>query len=347
VSCAANGICASVLGVTYVLRAVGDTAGPHGPRWASWLSPVGWGQLARPYAGDRWAVLLVFVGFVAVMVAVASALAARRDLGAGLLRERRGRATAAPWLRTSGALAWRLQGGLLAWWMLAFAFLGVVLGSLASSVSSIVSSQQAHDMITRLGGVRGLTDAFLAAELGIAGVIASAFAVQATMRLRSEETAQRAEPVLATAVGRVTWAASHLVVALVGTAAMLLATGVAAGTVRAVQTGHSSDFWHLVAGALVQLPAVWLLAGITLAAFGLVPQATAAGWAALVVFLLIGELGPLFQLKQWALDLSPFAHIPHLPGGTVSAAPLLWLLAIAALLVVAGLVGFRRRDLEP
>jgi ABC-2 type transport system permease protein len=45
------------------------------------------------------------------------------------------------------------------------------------------------------------------------------------------------------------------------------------------------------------------------------------------------------------LDLSPFAHVPKLPGGDVSAAPLLWLVLIVVALAAVGLLGFRRRDI--
>jgi ABC-2 type transport system permease protein len=51
------------------------------------------------------------------------------------------------------------------------------------------------------------------------------------------------------------------------------------------------------------------------------------------------------QLSQWVLDVAPFSHIPKVPGADVSATPLAWLLAVTAVLVAAGLVGFRRRDL--
>jgi ABC-2 type transport system permease protein len=44
------------------------------------------------------------------------------------------------------------------------------------------------------------------------------------------------------------------------------------------------------------------------------------------------------------LDLSPFSHLPRLPGGELSPVPLLMLTTIAAVLLTAGLYGFRRRD---
>jgi ABC-2 type transport system permease protein len=74
-----------------------------------------------------------------------------------------------------------------------------------------------------LGGQNGLTDAFLAAELGFSGVFASAYGIQAVARLRAEEEARRAEPLLACCVGRIPWVLSHLLVALVGTLLLLVA----------------------------------------------------------------------------------------------------------------------------
>jgi len=44
------------------------------------------------------------------------------------------------------------------------------------------------------------------------------------------------------------------------------------------------------------------------------------------------------------LDLSPFAHVPKLPGADASAAPLLWLALVVVALAAVGLLGFRRRD---
>jgi ABC-2 type transport system permease protein len=101
-------------------------------------------------------------------------------------------------------------------------------------------------------------------------------------------------------------------------------------------------FWS----AIVQLPAVWVIAGITVALFGLAPRLAMAAWGLLGVFLLLGELGPLLKLKQWAMDLSPFTHVPKLPGAPMRMMPVGWLVVVAGLLTAVGLAGFRRRDLS-
>jgi ABC-2 type transport system permease protein len=45
------------------------------------------------------------------------------------------------------------------------------------------------------------------------------------------------------------------------------------------------------------------------------------------------------------MDISPFTHVPKLPGGTVAAAPLFWLSVMALALGAAGLAALRRRDI--
>ena len=70
-----------------------------------------------------------------------------------------------------------------------------------------------------------------------------------------------------------------------------------------------------------------------------------ASWAALALCLALAELGPVIELSQSVIDLSPFAHSPQLPGGDFTAAPLA-LAVIAAALAAAGLAGLRRRDIS-
>jgi ABC-2 type transport system permease protein len=343
----ANGITASALGLAFLLRAAGDTAGESGPSWLTWLSPIGWVQKLRPFGDLHWWPLLLPLGLVVLATTVAYLLAGQRDLAAGLLPPRRGPAHAAPTLNSPLTLAWRLHRGSLLAWTVGFVIFGSVAGSVASGVGELVGDNpQMREFLQRMGGQQTLVDAYLATTMGIMAIVATAYAVQAALRLRVEENAHRVEPLLATPVGRIRWALSHFGIAVLGPAVLLAAAGLTIGTAHGARTGSIGDQLPRILGsALVQLPAVWVVAGITLAAFGLVPRFATLGWAALVLFLLLTELGPVLDLDKRLLDVSPFRHVPQLPVAEFAVTPPLALVGVALVLTAAGLVGLRRRDL--
>ncbi len=344
---AARGLAISVLGLAFLLRLAGDVGGEEGgTSWLSWLSPFGWAQQVRPFADERWWVLGLAAGAFVALAAVAYALSSRRDVGAGLLPPRDGPAVAPAYLRSPLALAWRLHRGLLLGWTAGFAAVGVMIGSVTGTVTEMFTDNpQLQAIFEQLGGQAGLADLYLSAVLSLLGLAAAGYAVQAVLWLRSEETAARAEPVLSAQVDRLRWAAGHLFFALVGPAVALTALGVAAGVVHGANTGDvRGELPRVLAGALAQLPAVWVLAGLATALFGLLPRLAPLSWAVLAVFALLTLFGEVLQLDRWLLDVSPFAHVPELPGGEVSTTPLVWLVVLAAALAAAGMVGLRRRD---
>jgi len=347
---AARGIALGALGVAFVLRGVGDSAPQTraaGLSWLSWVSPLAWIQLARPFAAERWWVLGLPLAVAAAGTGLAFALADRRDLGAGLLPGRPGRAASA-FLRDPFGLAWRLQRDALAGWATGYVFLFAVCGAAAKGIGQLFGTSSALEReFTRIGGQAAITNAYLAALMLLAGLVAAGYAMSVIGRLRAGETGGQAELVLATATGRIRWALSHIAVAVGGSALLLALAGVAAGLGYGVRIGSAGAEAATMAGAaLAQLPPVLVLAGVAIAVFGLWPRACVpAAWTALGLVVVIDLFGQVLQLSHWVLDVSPFTHAPRLPGGPVSAAPLLWLCAVALAAAGAGLAGLRRRDI--
>ncbi|MEV6601793.1 ABC transporter permease [Actinoplanes sp. NPDC051346] len=343
----ARAIAVTALGGAYLLRLAGDVSGAgDGPvSWLSWLSPIGWVQQMFPYGGNRWWPGALAVVVTAALIGAAVALAARRDVGAGLVAPRPGPATAAPALRTPVALAWRLHRGLLAGWLAGFVALGLVFGGVVRSVADLTSGNPALARIfERMGGASGVTDSFLAGTTGLMGLIAAAYAVQATLRLRDEESAGHAELVLVAGASRLRWVGSHLLFSLVGPAVALAVGGAVYGVMAGLTLNDAGQFSRVLGGMLAQLPAVGVLGGLTLLLFGVVPRAAAAAWGAVAGCLLLLLTGATLGLSQWVMDLSPFTHLPHLPGGEPSVTPFVVLTAVAVAFAGAGLAGARRRD---
>ncbi|MGN9910495.1 ABC transporter permease [Phytohabitans sp. LJ34] len=354
---AANGIAATVVGLAYLVRGLGDVLGEVRPdgytmvsAWPTWLSPIGWVTEMRQYEGDRWWVLVLPLSAFVATVAAAFALTSRRDVGMGMVPARRGPSGATPALLSPLGLAWRLQRGTLLGWGVAMVAYGATVGSLTKTVEDALGENQGTaDTISKLAGgsSSNLLDTFYAAMMAFYGAMAAAYVVQALMRPRAEEAGGPAEAVLATGTGRLTWLASHVAVAVVGAAVLLAASGAATGLVADLSgSDQGSQVGELTGAALVQLPAALILAGFAVAVFGLLPRlAVGLAWAAFAVSLIVGQLGELLGLPQAVRDISPFTHVPAVPAASATAGPLLALTAIALALGVVGLALFRRRDL--
>lgn len=343
----ARGLAIGVLVAVFLLRAVGDSAAKGGPRWLSWLSPIGWAELDRAFGSVRWWVLALPLVSAVLLAVAAALLAVRRDYDAGLLPQRPGPAAGAKSLRSPLALAWRQHRATLLAWTAGGLVYGAVVGSSAKGIGGLLGSATVKKIMVKLGGQAGISDAYLASILGFTGLIAAGYVISAVLRLRAEETSGLADPVLATRTSRTAWGLSHIVIAGLGTVLILALTGLGVGLGYGYRAGGGwAEIGRMVGAGLAQAPAALVLGGIAVALFGLAPRASVAvSWSALGVAVLMLFLGATLQLSHWVLDISPFQHLPKLPGGAVTAEPLAWLCAIALALAAAGLAGLRRRDI--
>jgi ABC-2 type transport system permease protein len=344
---AARGIAVSYLGLAFLLRVAGDGGEATGIGWLSWLSPIGWFTRLRPFASERWFVILFFLGFALVLGGISYRLSSRRDVAAGVIPPRPGPASAAPRLRSPLALGWRLHRAALLGWSIGLVVVGLVYGSVGNSIGDMLEeSPQLAAIFEQLGGEAGITDAFFATAMGILALIATAYAIRSVLRLRVEEEGLRAEPVLVTATPRLRWMRSHLVYAVAGPVVMLAVAGAVSGaTYGAIVGDIAGEARKVVGAALVQVPAVWVVVGVSVALFGALPRFTSVSWGLLVASLLLGQLGQILQFPQWSLNLSPFSHIPRLPSADLNVVPLLVLTLLALALTAVGLSGFQRRDI--
>jgi ABC-2 type transport system permease protein len=205
----------------------------------------------------------------------------------------------------------------------------------------------ARDIVVRMGGTKVVEQAFVAAAFCMLAMMAAAFAISLILRPHQEEAGQRAETLLSGSVSRSRWLTGHLVLALVGSALAIVIAGIVAGLTYGIAAHDVSGKLPMVVGtALVQLPAVWLPAAVTVALFGLAPRFSPAAWGVLVGFVALYLIGELSGFPQWVLDLEPFAHIPLVTRDTFTPIPLLALLSIDAALIALGMAAFRRRDVQ-
>lgn len=337
----ANGLGLAAVGAAYLIRAAGD-AGDNG---LSWASPIGWAQQTFPYLDNRWWPLALNMLAFAALTALAMALSVRRDHGSGLRAPRRGRPSATAALRTPLGFALRLHRGTLIGFAIGLGVLGLSYGPFLGDLQSqFAEIEIIADAMESIGGAV-LIDSFLAMLMSIIAVVAAIYAVMATLRTRSEETSGRSEPVLGTWQSRTTFFASNLTVALVGAPLVLmLAAGCLAISGQPVV--ETPVVAKILVAAAVHFPALWVFVGVAALLIGWAPRATALVWVLIAYAAVISYLGPILQLPDWTSRLSPLGWVPAYPAEDIAILPLVGLTLVAAVLIVLGLVGFRRRDLQ-
>ena len=338
----AVGLSAIVLAGLYLLRAVGEMTGTVLP----WLSPFGWATELRAYVDERWWPLGLAAVATATALVSAVRIGARRDLGAGIVGDRPGPGSASRRLGTPVGLALRLQRASVLAWTASIFLLGLVYGAIAKDAGTFYEDVSGlRDYVARVGEAAPV-DQFLALSTFLSVTIAVGFAIQSALRLRTEEAAQRAEPLLTARVSRPGWMAGHLAIALAGSVVLLLAMGVGLGAGAAIAMSDAGAFPRMLGAAVAYLPALWVFVGVAALLYGLIPRLAVATWGLFAGLIFVGSLGPLLKLPDWLFQLSPLEHVPRLPAAGFEVTPELVLTAIAAALIAVGLAGFRRRDLS-
>ena len=341
---AASSLAMTAVGAAFLLRAVGDVSQPGG-NLLSWLSPLAWTQQTRPFVELRWWPLLLSVAVLVVTVAIGYAVSVRRDVGAGLLPPRLGRADAAPSLSTPFGLAVRQQRVSFIGWAIGLFLFAVPMGSLSDSViDAVADNPQMGEVFTADG--QDPVDAFYSTMALFFALLVGAFAVISVLRLRSEERTGHTEAALATSVARRRWYFAWLGFTTLASAVLLVISGLGIGLGAASGAAGPGTIAELAGGTLAFLPAVMVVAGVAAALFGVRPSVSALAWIVVGYAVFFGMFGALLDMPSWVTDLSPFAHTTAAPLADLPAVPLLILAALAAALALAGSTTFRHRDIE-
>lgn len=338
-----NSIGVAGLGICYVLRGYLDST--SGREWLGWLTPLGWLEQTHPATGNNPWPLLIALALAVVLVISAFALHERRDFGQGLLAPPPGPAHAGI-VGNIWGLAFRLQRGALISWLTAFVGLGLLFGSLASSIGGIIADNPAVAKILAAGAIdsSALTFAFLVTILQMLGIIAAAMGVQFALHIYTEEIDLRLEPLLAGSLRRQTYLASNSLIALGSTAVAMIIAGVGLGVVAAAEddTVSATD---VIYQSLATIPAAWVLVALGLAMVGAFPARRIIAWLGVVATFALTILGPMFKLPEWMLSISPLHHVPNVTASSPDWSGLAWLALVAIAFGTVAFLGFRRRDI--
>jgi len=334
----------AVVGVFFVLRVVADTA--SGVGWLRWATPLGWAEELRPFAGPRPLVLGLPVAVSALLLVIAARIAARRDIGTGLLPARDSTPPRLALLSSPNAQALRSERTSLFVWLGGVGAFACILGVVAKSSSSAGISKSLNRELGKLGtgsiaapaGYLGFTFIFFVLAISL-------FACAQIAAARREEADQQLETLLALPVGRRGWLAGRLLLAALAATALSLAAGLFAW-VGAASGGVHISLTKLLEAGVNCLPVALLFLGIAALAYAIAPRASAGIAYGLVTVAFLWDLvGSLLGAPRWLVHLTPFAHIGLVPAQAFQAGGAAAMVAIAAATGIAAVWAFTRRDL--
>jgi ABC-2 type transport system permease protein len=337
---AATGLGVAATGLAFVVRAVGDV----GSGTLSWASPIGWVHRLRPFAGERWWVLALFVGACVVISTATVLLFERRDLGAGLFAVRLGPEHASRWSLRPTGLILRLQRDSLVGWSFGLFVLGLVYGLVGRDVEQMFADNPDMERFIALDGP-SVIDSYLGYTLALGAMLAGGFAISSILRLRAEESAGRLELVLSRPTGRVATLCRHTAVALCGTGVVLVASGLGTGIGLAVALSDAGQVLRMVAASVALIPAVAVLVGVGALLIGWAPRWAPLSWGALAVTVVVGLFAELLSLPGALRWLSPLEHAPRLPAEPFELRSELALATVSTVMLGLAALGLSRRDI--
>ncbi len=334
----------AVVMMFWLLRVIADTWA--GGAWLRWATPLGWSEAMRPFAGTRPTVLILPLAATIPLLVVSARIAARRDIGTGVLRVRDRAAPRLRLLSSPIAQAFRSERASLIVWTLGIATFAAILGMISTSISSAGVSEKLQKQLAKLGSGSIFTPSGYLAFVFIIFILAVCLFVCAQVgAAREEEADERLETLLTQPVSRHRWLGGRLLIAAGAAVVLSFLAGLLTWAGAASQGVNISLPRMLEAGANC-LPVALLFLGFAALAYAIVPRASSAITYGLVSAAFLWYLvGSLLGVPKWVVDLTPFQHIGLVPVQAFRPVEAGIMVAIWIAFTLVALGAFRRRDL--
>ncbi|MDY0395174.1 ABC transporter permease [Virgibacillus halophilus] len=192
------GMALGILGISYLLRAVGDV----GHEALSMASPLGWPQRSEVFVNDYWWPVILSLGMALVLVLLAFYLHSFRDLDRGFLPTVPGKKHGSFLLNGPFGLLLKLQRTSLLSWAVALFVLGVSYGSVLGDLHTFFAQNETMAKMFASSGGASLTDQFIAMIVAVLALIGTIPVLMTVFKLHTEEKAGRVEHLFSRAVSR-------------------------------------------------------------------------------------------------------------------------------------------------
>ncbi|QMU08502.1 permease [Levilactobacillus suantsaii] len=345
----ATGLAYALFGLSYLVRMLTDVQAPR----YTWLSPLGWVEKLAPYQQPRLLPLILFGGLGLLCLGSASVWAQCRDLGAGILTIRAGRATAARALRGPITLLWRQEYRVIMGWVLGITVLGAAYGAVFDTIGDILKTNPTMQQVFGTNALHAANHQLILTYSSTIALVLTAVAsipgLQLIFKLYHDDLSGWLDALYARPVSR-----QRLLLGYTGSAVTTSCLVFLGGWSGLVLVGnfsltHAADglTWsEFLTGVAGSVPVMALLLGLGALVVGAWPQGRLVVWGYLAYAFISQYRGNLLQLPHWAKSLGVFDWLPTVPDHAINWVTVSWELGLAISCGLIGLGSYVRRNLQ-
>jgi ABC-2 type transport system permease protein len=343
----------AAIGIFYIMRAAGDVAADNTPlRALSYISPEGLLLRTAPFVHNAiWPVAIVLVE-AAVLGAVAIYLNSIRDYDQSFFQQKAGATSAGFALksRTFGlplGLVYRQNVGTIWGWIIASALCAASYGSIMGSMESFASNDLVMQLLGEASGDKSIVTAFIGMLVVVMTIVAAIPTMVIMLRLYKEEKQGRTDAVYVATISRTKYFISYYIVAMKTGVVSLLAALVTFGVASNMVLATPLDWADLTKTFLVYIPAVLLIQAVATFTVGCNVVPNVLAWAYFAFTFLDAYLGEMLKFPKWLSSLFGFSVTPKLFTEDMDWKPVMIMIGACVLLSIAGMIGYRQRDIKP
>lgn len=328
--------------VVYLLRAIGDVS----VEVLSLISPLGLITRTENFVNDYFwplGVLLVEI----ILIAVASYyFSYNRDLGGGLIKERKGRIEGSKILSGIYTFTFRLLRSQIFIWIVVIMVFSGMYGAVFGDLENYLKSSELIRNMLVIDSDHSLTDQFISMLMLVMSMISAVPVLIFINRIISEEKNSYSEIILTKPVSKINYLGSFYIISVFSAVVFQL---IIAGTFYGIGKNYLEDIPSLqtfIISAINYIPPILITLGISVLLIGLIPKFHWLSYVYLGYTFVVVYLGRLLDFPEILEKITPFGYVSNYPLEEIDKRALIIQLGIFVIMSIIGFVAYRNRDVE-
>ncbi len=341
VSSAATGSSLGIVGLLYIIRAGTDI----GRVSLSMINPLGWIYLTYPFTENNWKPIIFALLFSITILIIGFVLEGGRDMGAGYLPQREGRANARKSLLSLPGLFIKLNKGVIISWLAAYFLLSAAYGAIYGDMETFLESSEMIKQMFMYSGT-SIEESFTATIMVVMVPMVTILPIVIINRLFSEEKNLLLSQIYATKVSRSSLYWTNILLAIIVSIVGILLTASGLGaTALSVMEDSSMDIFDFLLSGYNLLPPLLFFIGLTGLILGWLPRLRKLIYLYLTYSFFLDYFGGILDLPELVIKTSPWSWLAKMPMEGFDLKSFVVVTVVSILLILIGYLGYNRRDM--